>query len=253
MKAGSDSDAVTASGARQTAWVLALTAGGLLVFASAWIGWRTWGDWDDAQWFTVIGTAFLVAAAAAERRVRPAKGPAMRRRAAAAALVVGALMASGIVSAQDAERTELDRLGELAAAQESLLNAYRCMLGVDMELAPGGCDPHRVSAPALAVSGVGQAIRYADLRDGRYVVEASATSPPGGLEGDDGGFYFSARLLDLEGFCEWLPAAIVREPVWVEASVIVLGGHGGCDPGDPLIIKVSAPEGIAWQITFTPR
>jgi len=66
----------------------------------------------------------------------------------AAAVLVGSLLASAPVEAQTADGQVAER-DTLIAAQENLLNAYRCMFGVDTAAVSGGCpDPDRIQPGA---------------------------------------------------------------------------------------------------------
>jgi len=71
----------------------------------------------------------------------------------AAAALVGSLLAAAPVGAQTADvQTAAGQVAErdsLIAAQENLLNAYRCMFGVDTDAVRGGCpDPDQVQPGA---------------------------------------------------------------------------------------------------------
>jgi len=62
----------------------------------------------------------------------------------AAAVLFGSLLASAPVEAQTADGQVAER-DSLIAAQENLLNTYRCMFGVDTAAVSGGCpDPDQV-------------------------------------------------------------------------------------------------------------
>lgn len=52
----------------------------------------------------------------------------------------------------DAVSEELHKRDELIAAQEHLLNTYRCLFGVDLHIIPGGCS-HDFPAPGTIASG----------------------------------------------------------------------------------------------------
>jgi len=66
----------------------------------------------------------------------------------AAAALVGSLLASAPVAAQTADGQAAGQVAErdtLIAAQENLLNAYRCQFNVDTDAVSGGCpDPDRI-------------------------------------------------------------------------------------------------------------
>ena len=66
----------------------------------------------------------------------------------AAVVLVGSLLASAPVGAQTADGQVAGQVAErdaLIAAQENLLNAYRCMFNVDTDAVSGGCpDPDRI-------------------------------------------------------------------------------------------------------------
>lgn len=64
--------------------------------------------------------------------------------AAAAVLVAGLAFAAPAASAQTPD--DVGVRDQLIADQENLLNAYRCLFGVDVEVVPGGCpDPDQVA------------------------------------------------------------------------------------------------------------
>ena len=172
-------------------------------------------------------------------------------------LVAAILVA--MLAAVPASAENTDARDELIAAQENLLNAYRCMFSIDMGLVPGGCDPHRPEpvVPVLGVSGTGQGVRHATLSPGRYLVgfeisplpDAIVLNPDGSEAGPDARHYFSVKLHDANGQCGLLAGEIV--PLrW--SSIKVLSTRG-CDTADLLLIDVYASEGIAWEVTFTAR
>lgn len=92
-----------------------------------------------------MGAQFLVARPRGERL----RSVAVRLRVAAVSAVfavVGSVVAAVPVSAQDdgGYAVQVGERDVLIAAQENLLNAYRCLFGVDLQVVEGGC-------PAAAV------------------------------------------------------------------------------------------------------
>ena len=71
----------------------------------------------------------------------------------------------------------------LVAVQEALLNAYRCLFGVDTEVVPGGC-PSRAGSPATGTAAPGQSQQDRPLSFGQALDVASRLaarfSPPSG-------------------------------------------------------------------------
>lgn len=68
-----------------------------------------------------------------------------------ALVVVGlAVVPSGAVAQESVSIKEVSVRDELIAAQENLLNAYRCLFGVDLDVVPGGCPDPDVVAPGQA-------------------------------------------------------------------------------------------------------
>ena len=69
------------------------------------------------------------------------------------ALVIGALGMTVPAAGHDADHlAEIELRDHLIANQENLLNVYRCALGADLELVPGGCSesPAGISQPPAA-------------------------------------------------------------------------------------------------------
>ena len=61
----------------------------------------------------------------------------------AATMLAAAAAPAGSASAQQVTRQDIQARDDLIAAQESLLNVYRCRFGIDTEVVPGGCDDGR--------------------------------------------------------------------------------------------------------------
>lgn len=83
----------------------------------------------------------------------------------AAVLAFGlAAVPSGVAAAQEAISSEDIAVRDgLIAAQENLLNSYRCLFGVDVDLVPGGCPNPDVVSPGSAPESPIQ--RDLDVRD----------------------------------------------------------------------------------------
>ena len=84
------------------------------------------------------------------------------------ALAFGAITAvSGSASAQQVSRQDIEAREELIAAQETLLNVYRCLFGVDTQVVPDGCTdgrPTRGPTAAGAFEGT-PTLQALELRD----------------------------------------------------------------------------------------
>jgi len=178
----------------------------------------------------------------------------MRRVSKIGAIVVALLIVCGVVASLSVASAH-DTDGEIASrdalitAQEDLLNTYRCLFSIDMQLVPGGCDPDREPGlvPELGLSGTGAGVRTASLGAGRYQVDISIQGA-----GDFDNFGVSAH--DAEGACELLANEIV-DTLWSGSVVLNLSTdrfHIGCEPGD-LLIEVDAPEEASWQVIITRR
>ena len=160
-------------------------------------------------------------------------------------VVVGVVAGLSVASAHDTDGEVASR-DALITAQEDLLNTYRCLFSIDMQLVPGGCDPDRVPGlvPALGLSGTGAGVRTASLGAGRYQVDIS-------IEGADDFDGFTVWAYDAEDSCELLVNEIV-DTSWSGSVVLTVSTeqfHFGCEPGD-LLIEVDAPAQAVWQITF---
>jgi hypothetical protein len=163
---------------------------------------------------------------------------------AALLVVCGVIAAAQVASARDAD-SEITSRDTLIRAQEDLLNTYRCLFSVDMQLVPGGCDPDREVGlvPEVGVSGTGSGVRTASLEAGRYQVDISVAGPGG---------HFSVLANDSTR-CELMANEIVEGP-WAGSVVLIVGAGylADCEPGD-LLIEVDAPDQAAWKIIFTSR
>ena len=162
-------------------------------------------------------------------------------------VVVGVVAGLSVASAHDTDGEVASR-DALITAQEDLLNTYRCMFSIDMQLVPGGCDPDRVPGlvPALGLSGTGAGVRTASLAAGRYQVDIS-------VEGAGDSYHFSVKAHDDGGYCELLANEIV-DPSWSGSVVLIVSTSrsADCKPGD-LLIEVDPSAQAVWQITFTSR
>lgn len=156
----------------------------------------------------------------------------------------GVIAAVSVASAHDTDG-EIASRDALISAQEDLLNTYRCLFSIDMQLVPGGCDPDRELGlvPALGVSGTGTGVRTASIEAGRYQVDIS-------VEGSRG--HFSVWAND-SARCELMANETV-EGSWSGSVVLIVGTdyQHDCEPGD-LLIEVDAPAQAAWEIIFTIR
>ncbi len=159
-------------------------------------------------------------------------------------IICGVIAAVSVASAHDTDG-EIASRDALISAQENLLNTYRCLFSIDMQLVPGGCDPDRELGlvPTLGVSGTGSGVRTASLEAGRYQVDIDIEGPRGHISvwAND-----SAR-------CELLANETV-EGSWSGSVVLIVGADylADCEPGD-LLIEVDAPAQAAWEIIFTNR
>ena len=158
-------------------------------------------------------------------------------------VVLGVVAGLSVASAHDTDGEVASR-DALITAQEDLLNTYRCMFSIDMQLVPGGCDPDRVPGlvPELGLFGTG-----ASLGAGRYQIDIS-------VEGADDFDHFSVNAHGTDGSCDLLANELV-DTSWSGSVVLTVSTdrfHFGCKPGD-LLIEVDAPAQADWQITFTGR
>lgn len=163
-------------------------------------------------------------------------------------VVCGTITTVSFASAHDADG-EIASRDTLVQAQEDLLNTYRCLFSIDMQLVPGGCDPDREAGlvPVLGVSGTGSSVRTASLETGRYQVDLSVEGA-----GDFDNFIVSGH--DAGGSCELLANELV-DSSWSGSVVLNVSTErfsSDCEPGD-LLLEVDAPAQASWQITFTRR
>ena len=91
----------------------------------------------------------------------------------AAALAFGlAAVPSGVTVAQETISSEDIAVRDgLIAAQENLLNSYRCLFGVDVAIVPGGCPNPDVVSPGSAPESPTQ--QDVDVRD-RLIINQEA-------------------------------------------------------------------------------
>ena len=144
---------------------------------------------------------------------------------------------------------------ELIAAQEALLNVYRCRFDIDTEIVPGGCvnsapassgQPDGTGSGAIVLHGTGSDVRTVTLPASRYQVDAEVSA-------DDDYFTFSVTLFDDEDRCASPFIEFVDEDTWVGIVVLTLGNrYFGCAPGK-LLMEVDTDAKATWQITYTPR
>ncbi|WP_419927953.1 hypothetical protein [Candidatus Poriferisocius sp.] len=163
-------------------------------------------------------------------------------------IICGAIAVLSVASAHDTDNEVASR-DALVKAQEDLLNTYRCLFSIDMQLVPGGCDPDRELGlvPEVGVSGTGAEVRTASLGTGRYQVDIS-------VQHDDDFYYFGVQAHDSGGRCELLANETVDDS-WSASVVLNVSTErfsSDCNPGD-LLIEVDAPSQSAWQIAFTSR
>ena len=155
---------------------------------------------------------------------------------------------------------EVARRDRLIADQEALLNVYRCRLGADTHLVPGGCDPHaRETIPDLVLAGDGWDTPTALLERGAYMIEFKVignTPPDPELLP-----YFSVKAYDSTGdYCgTWVIGHSNEAAEWEGRGLFHVGGERHpaedlrCPPGELLIVvKLTNPD-ARWQMTFTRR